>query len=117
MGMISVCRSYFLLVVVVVVWTVVVVVTLVEEEIVGSVTTVEVEVEVCLVVPRVVDVRLGLVVLGAVQSTLPAWSQVISLAEYRVPGLQVLADPLPPTGPDRHLLQSESELWPVLPPL
>ena len=39
------------------------------------------EVEVCPVVPRVVDVRLDLVVLGAVQSTLPAWSQVIRVAE------------------------------------
>lgn len=91
MGMISVCRSYFL-VVVVVVYTVVVVVTLVEE-IVGSVTTV---VEVCLVVPLVVDVRLGLVVLGAVQSTLPAWSQVIRVAEYSVPGLQVIWWGTPP---------------------
>ena len=71
MGMISVCRSYFLVVVVVVVivvvvveYTVVVVVTLVEEEeIVGSVTRV------------VVDIGLGLVVLvvlEAVHSTLPA---------------------------------------------
>ena len=80
MGMISVCRSYFL--VVAVVNTVVVVVTLVVEATVESVTMV-VELVVCLVV----DDRCGLVVLvvlgvlGVVQATLPAWSQVIRVAE------------------------------------
>ena len=98
MGMISVCRSYFLLVVVVVVWAVVgvVVVTLVVEERVGRVTTVVV---VSLVVPVVVGVCLGLLEVGVVRdvhSTLPAWSQVIRVAEYSVPGLQVIWCGTPP---------------------
>lgn len=96
MGMISVCRSYFLVDVDSVVLELLlelkleaVEVILAVVETVESVTTVVVD---WAVVAWVVEVFLGL----AVQATFPAWSQVIREAEYRVPSLQVIRWGTPP---------------------